>query len=321
MRHDDFERFVRWYPAQWRARYGGELAALLEDTYVTANDVPVRQRLGLARSGLVERARTAGIVGTFQDPDVRLRGGAALVLSGWAFYLVAGAMFVKLADRWSTESSHVGHWAATGGFNAVAVASGLGCLFVLLAALLVLPSFVRLLRAGAWPSVRRPIVVAVVSVVASVALLGLLVARAHGMSAHGRNGGDHLFDALFVFVGLTCFAAVGCATAAGVSVARRIDLSRPLLRALGVMAIGVVSMMALALVSLVTWWASEAVHSPGFLAQTIGNGIPFNSRVVPPTLFASGLLMTAGLALGLAGLVRIVGSLDQPERARAIGSH
>jgi hypothetical protein len=256
-------------------------------------------------------------VGRSQDPDVRLRGGSALILCGWALYIVAGAMFVKVADRWSTESSHVGHWVATGGFNVVAVASGVGCLVVLLAALLVLPSFVRFLRAGAWPEVRRPVTVAIVSVITSAVLFSILVARAHGMNAHGRNGGDPVYSALFVFVGLMCFAAVGCATAAAVSVARKVELSRRMLRTLGVMAIGLVSTMGLALLSLVTWWASEAVHAPGFLAQAIGSGVPFDSGVAPPTLLASGLLMTAGLALGLAGLIRIVGSLGAADRSLA----
>jgi hypothetical protein len=317
MKRDDFERLLRWYPPQWRGRYGGELTALLEDTYVAASDVPLRQRLGLARSGLAERARAAGFVGWSQDPDARLRGGTVLILCGWALYIVAGAIFVKVADRWSTESSHSGHWVATGGFHVVAVASGVGCAVVALAALLVLPSFVRFLQAGGWRRVRRPITVAVLSVVASAVLFGVLVARAHGLSAHDRNGGDPLYSALFVIASLMCFAAVGCATAAAVSVARRVGLSRPMGRTLGVMAIGLVSMMALALLALVAWWSSEALHSPGFLAQAIGNGVPFSSNVVPPTLLASGLFMTGGLALGLAGLIRIVGSLGPAERSLA----
>lgn len=240
-----------------------------------------------------------------------------LILCGWPFCIVAGAMFAKVADRWSSESSHVGHWVATGGFELVALACGIGCLVVLIAALLVLPSFVRSLEAGAWREVRRPIGLAVVSVITSAVLFGLLVARAHGMSPHGRNGGDPFYSALFVFVGLMSFAAVGCATAAAVSVARKVELSRQMLRTLGFMAIGLVSMMALTLASLVTWWASEAVHSPGFLAQGIGNGVPFRSSVAPPTLLVSGLLMSVGLALGLAGLIRIVGSLRTADRSPA----
>jgi hypothetical protein len=317
MRPGDFQRVLRWYPAHWRARYGGEMAALLEDTYSAASDVPLRQRLSLARSGLVERARSAGITGWSQDPEVRVRGGSLLVLCGWALYIVAGALFVKVADRWSSESSHADHWVASAGFKVVAVAGVVGCLMVLLAALLVLPSFVRFLQDGGWHKVRRPILVAVVSVIASAALFTFLVIRAHGMSAHERNGGDPFYSGLFVFVSLTFFAAVGCATAAAVSVARQIELSGRVLRALGMLAIGLVSMMALALMSLVIWWASEAARSPGFLAQTIGNGVPFSSGVVPPTLLASGILMTVGLALGLSGSVRIVGSLGPGRRAAA----
>jgi hypothetical protein len=226
-------------------------------------------------------------------------------------------MFVKVADRWSTESSHAHHWVATGGFGVIAAAAVVGCLIVLLAALLVLPSFLRFLHAGGWHKVRRPIVVAVVSVIMSAVLFAFLVNRAHGMSAHGRNGGNAFYSGLFVFVGLAFFAAVGCATAAAVSVARHMDLSRLLLRTLGVMAIGLFGLMALALTSLVTWWASEAWQSPGFLAQTIGNGVPFSSSVVPPTLLVSGILMAAGLALGLFGLVRIIGSLGPRSRAAA----
>jgi hypothetical protein len=226
-------------------------------------------------------------------------------------------MFVKFADRWSTESSHAGHWVATGGFDLVALACGVSCLVVLLAALLVSPSFVRFLHAGWWRKVRRPISLAVVSVITSAAFFGLLVAWAHGMSAHGRNGGDPFYSALFVFVGLLCFAAVGCATAAAVSVARKVELSRQVLRTSGFLAIGLVSMMGLTLVSLVTWWASEAVHSPGFLAQGIGNGVPFHSSVAPPTLLVSGLLMSVGLALAVAGLIRIVGSRRPTDRSPA----
>ena len=75
--------------------------------------------------------------------------------------------------------------------------------------------------------------------------------------------------------------------------------------------------MALTIVSLVAWWASEAVHAPGFLSHVIGNGMPFQSSVAPPTLLASGALMVFGLALGVAGLVRIVGSLGPGGRAAA----
>lgn len=312
-----YEHLLRWYPSQWRERYGDEMAALLEDSYATASAIPLRQRVSLARSGLAERARAAGIVGWSRDPDVRLRGGWLLVLCGWAFSIVAGVIFVKSADHWATESPPSGHWVAMGGFNVVGAAAMVGSLVVLLAALVVAPAFVRLVRSGRWHEVSRPIVAAIIAVAASATLFVIMVAWAHSLNALDRNGGLPIYGWFFVLVSVVFFAAVGTGTAAAVAVARRVELTRRTVWAFGVLAIGLVGLMALELVSLVAWWASEAVHAPGFLAQLIGNGMPFQSSVVPPTLLGSGILMVLGLALGVAGLVRVVGSLGAGGRAVA----
>jgi hypothetical protein len=313
---ENYEQLLRWYPPQWRDRYGNEMAALLEDTYAAAGEVPLRQRVGLAWSGLAERARSSGLVGWSHDPEVRLRGGSLLVLCGWAFFIVAGAMFVKVADHWFTSIRSTGHAVAAGGINVVGAAAGIGCLLVLVAAALVLPALVRLLRAGRWPEVRRPITLAVTSVVASGVLLVVLRAWAQSLSSHDVNGGLPIYGWFFLLVGVVFFGAVGCGTAAAVAVGRRVELSARTLRTLGCLALGLVGVMGLVVASLVAWWVAEAVRAPGFLAQTIGNGVPYQSSVVPPTLLASGLLMTLGLVLGLVGLVRVVGALG-PGRVAA----
>jgi hypothetical protein len=293
------------------------MTALLEDTYANAGAVPLRQRVSLAISGLAERTRSLGMAGWSEDPDVRLRGGSLLVLCGWAFYVVAGAIFAKTADHWFTSRSPAGRWVAAGSLNVIGVTAVIGSLAVLVAALVALPAFVRFVRAGRWHEVRAPVAVAVVSVAVSAILFVVMVQWAHNLSAHDRNGGLPIYGWFFVAVSLTFLTALASATVAAVSVGRRLDLSRPTLRALGVMAVGIVGLMGLTLVSLVAWWASEAVHAPGFLAQTIGNGMPYASSVVPPTLLASGLCMVVGLAMGVAGLVRVVGSLG-PVGGRAV---
>lgn len=314
---EGYEQLMRWYPPQWRERYGDEMAALLEDSYATASEVPLRQRVSLAWSGLGERARSAGLVGSSQPPDVRLRGGSLWVLCGWAFYVAAGVIFAKTADHWSTGAPAAGHWVATGGFNVVGAAAGVGIVIVFLAALVVLPAFVRFLASGGWGDVRRPILVAIGSFAASAVLFVVLVAWAHSLNGHDRNGGLPIYGWFFVLVSLVFFAALGCGTAAALAVARRVELSHRTLRLLGLMAVALVGMMGLALVSLVAWWSSEAVHAPAFLNQVIGNGVPFQSSVVPPTLLMSGVLMMIGLVLGVVGLVRIVCSLGPGGRALA----
>jgi hypothetical protein len=50
----DANRVLRWYPAAWRRRYGEELIAMLDDTH-GEDKLPLRVRISLARSGLIER--------------------------------------------------------------------------------------------------------------------------------------------------------------------------------------------------------------------------------------------------------------------------
>ena len=158
-----YDELLRWYPAQWRDRYGDEMTALLEDTYATAGEVPLRQRVGLAWSGLAEREAVGRIRRVVAgEPDVRVRDGSLLVLCGWALFVVAVAVFGKVTDnRWSAETPPAGRWVANAGYSVVAVAAGVGCLVVLLAAVRVLPAFVRFLRAGGWRRIWRPVVVAI----------------------------------------------------------------------------------------------------------------------------------------------------------------
>ena len=56
MNADDARRLLRWYPRDWRRRYGDELVALLEDMF---GDEPlsVRCRMSLCRAGTIERIR------------------------------------------------------------------------------------------------------------------------------------------------------------------------------------------------------------------------------------------------------------------------
>ncbi len=305
MTADPYERLLRWYPPQWRERYGDEMTALLQDRYANAADMPRRDRWGLVRSGVAERARATGLIGSHENAAERLRSGSVLVLCGWALFLVALAIFGKATDNWLTGTPRSGRWLAVSGFDALTVAAAAGCALVLAAALCALPAFGRLLRNDGWNSVRGPVSRAVVSAAVALTLFGGTVTWAHHLSRHDRNGGLLVYSILFVVVGLAAVVAIGCATAAAIAVARRIDLPVRSLRALGLMASGLCGLMVLVAAGFTAWWAAEASHAPRVLAQSIGNGLPFSSSALPPGLLAAGLLMVAGLVLALAGTVRM----------------
>jgi hypothetical protein len=314
---DRYERFMRWYPPQWRSRYGGEMTALLEDSYGPSGGVPMGDRIGLARAGLTERAREAGLVGSARGPAERVRAGSLLVLGGWTLFLVAGAMFGKFTDNWFTGTPPTDRWVASWSYRSVAVAATVGCALVLLAALVAVPGFARLVRAGGWASVRRPVFRAAASAAGAVMAFGAILFWAHHLSWHDRNGGRPLYGALF---GLGCLAfllALACSAAAAISVASRIEWPVGTLRTLGVMAMGVAALMVVIFAGIVAWWVSESLHAPGVLENGIGNGLPYTSRLLPPTLLVSGLLMVVGLVLALFGTARIARAVGRRGRATA----
>jgi hypothetical protein len=312
---DPYERLLRWYPPQWRERYGDEMTALLQDRYANAADMARRDRWGLVRSGVAERARATGLIGSHENAAERLRSGSVLVLCGWALFLVALAIFGKATDNWLTGTPRSGRWLAVSGFDALTVAAAAGCALVLAAALCALPAFGRLLRNDGWSSVRGPVSRAVVSAAVALTLFGGAVTWAHHLSRRDRNGGLLAYSILFMVISLAAVVAIGCATAAAIAVARRIDLPVRSLRALGLMASGLCGLMVLVAAGFTAWWAAEALHAPRVLAQSIGNGLPFSSSTIPPGLLAAGLLMAAGLVLALAGtgrMVRVLGTGRAP---------
>jgi hypothetical protein len=304
-----YARLLRWYPPAWRARYGDELTALMEDSYESPRHMPARDRLNLVRSGLAERARAIRIIGSSPSPSERVRDGSVLVLCGWALFLVAGGGFGKFTDRWEAGTPTPTRAVAGIGFD-TAVAMGLaGCVVVLIAAVLVGPSFARLLRRGGWEQVRRPVVGAVAAIALVVALLVAFAGWAHHLSPSDRNGGLALYTVCFVAMGVLVVGAVGVATAAAVAVGRRTEPTGGTLRILGVLALALTVVMAVLLTGVATWWGAEASGAPHVVLDGIGNGVPYLSSTVPPTLLGAGLLMLVGLSLGVVGSLRVARSL------------
>jgi hypothetical protein len=303
-----FERMLRWYPPSWRARYGGELTALLEDTY-GASDVPFRGRLSIVKAGAVERARWAGVLGDSTGPTDRVRAGSLLVLCAWSVFVIAGAIFAKFSEGWR----HVAPTAVGGlpndAYHAVVWAGAAGGVVVAVAAFVVLPAFVRLVRATGWTSIRRLVLSVVVVGVTAVALTAGGVVWAHHLSSRDRNGGLLAYGMFFVLCGLAIVAAIATSTGAAVSVTRRLDLSPRTLRVLGAMAVALTLIMTVMVAGALLWWGAVATRAPQVLRNGIGNGVLVTSDTVPSTLVGVGVLMLIGLGTAAMGTVRVARSL------------
>jgi hypothetical protein len=91
-------RLLGVYPASWRARYGDELATLIEELDRNAR-MSWRIRLEVVRAGLVERARV--LLGLRAlPPQERAREGSLLVLYAWMLFVLGGFGVQKASEHW-----------------------------------------------------------------------------------------------------------------------------------------------------------------------------------------------------------------------------
>ncbi|MGE5136885.1 MAG: hypothetical protein ACM32E_28825 [Gemmatimonadota bacterium] len=166
-------RLLRWYPADWRARYGPEFTELL------LADLAERPRCwrrdaDVARGGLRARLSAAGLAGHPADPAAAARAALATLACSVAGFLVFGATVwaqLSVAWQWAAPADRV-----TG--VAMVVMSAAMLLFAVLALLAAAP--VGWAVARAWRGdrgLRWPVLLAVGSA-------AVLVAGGH----HFQNG-------------------------------------------------------------------------------------------------------------------------------------
>lgn len=290
-----FRGQLRWYPMAWRVRYGEELVALMEDTYGDRQPT-LRDRAGVARAGLGERLTTFGFASG--DPETRTRGGALLVLCGWAFFVVGGIGFAKFAEHWDAATPLNQQRLPADAYNLVAWAAGAAAVILGIAGLVSLPTLLRFIRSGAWTSVRRPVARAA-AVTLATALWGFgVILWAHRLTPAQRNGQALSYGIGGGLLAVLVVSTIALWTGAAVATAPRIPWPARILRVEGRLALGMTAAMAAVLGGTVAWWAAEADHAPGFLAGALTgtSGTP-----APPALIAIGLCMVAGMALALTG--------------------
>jgi hypothetical protein len=300
-RRDDPQRLLRWYPTEWRARYGGEFLALVEDRLHEA-PLTIRRRSSIAFAGVRERCYGSGLFGSRSTPSTQRRSGSLTVMVAWSIMIVGGASLAKTAEHFSSALPASSRFAARFSYDTVAVAGLVGTLLVFAGAVVALPGFLGFLRDHKWASVRAFVSR---SVMATIALIGAtfgLSTWAHDLNAAQRNGGDDWYSAAFVAFVLLAVVTVGLWTGTGVAVASRINFSVRALRFESRLAIGACLASLAVLGGAVAWWTQMALHAPWFL-----EGTPVGTTSSPWSLqlVITLLMMTFGALSGVWGAWRV----------------
>jgi hypothetical protein len=282
------------------------MGAMMEDSLGGGRPTP-RFRLSIAWAGVRERAYQSGVLGASSSPADRARAGSLIVLCAWAAAVVAGANFAKLAEHYDSAMP-VGSRSrslARAAFVTIEVAGVVAAGLVAIGALAALPAFVRFVRNGGWPHIRRHVISAAVLTAVAMAGTGGLFAWSRSLSNAQRNGADFPYGVAFLAWAFVSAGALVLWTSAAVAAARRLDLARRVLA----MEAAAATVVAVALVAITAatalWWAAVASAIPWWL-QGAGPGTPsspFDLRIA----LTMALLLAATVAASY-GVTRIAGS-------------
>ena len=295
---------LRWYPAGWRARYGDEFAAMVEDD-LGGRPPTMRFRWAIARSGMNERLRGAGLVGDSVPPSERVRGGAFTVLCAFALFVVPGAAFAKISEHWDQSITRGPRHLPAVSFNLLASLAGACAVAVALAAVALLPTFLRFVREGGWSDIRRRVGWAMAATLATGAVTAGLAVWSRHLTDHQRNAGFGWYQLLFVVFVILFTATVATWSATAIAAARRLDLRSGQLKAAGTLAVAVAACLPVMTAAAAVWWGAMATTAPWFLAGTPAGSSP---SPLATNLLVVLIVMTIASAVGLLGLVRVVRS-------------
>jgi hypothetical protein len=307
---------LRWYPAEWRARYGDELVTLIQDQ---ADEHPLtsRARASIALAGLRQRASEV-IGGRGEAPAERVRGGSLLVLWGWAAVTLGGIGYQKVSEHFADALPPSSRLVPQVAFDTIVALAAIAAGIILLAAAATMPTFVADLRRSGWEPLSRPVAMAVVATLAGMAASVGIVLWAHHLPAVQSNSGPTYPWALTAFALLAASVLVLWTRVATVA-ARRIQLSDRILRFEGALAVALAGVMVLIVVATALWWGEVASTASWFLA---GPDPTRPGTAVPPSLAVSAALMLAGSAVAGIGVRRIAGGwrrLGAPSVGGALG--
>ena len=312
----DIAKLLRWYPQAWRARYGDELAMLVEDS-LGGGHPGLRLRGSIAWAGLRERGHQGRLLGSGGPAADRARVGSVVVLAAWSAFVLAGSSFAKLSENFRLAVPSQSKTVSTIAFDTVLVVAFVAGFLVLVGIAIALPAFVRFIRTGGWSSIARQVLRAGAATVATTAALVTTVLVARTLPFPERNG-DLLYHpvvwyyvASFVVTALLLALTIALWAVAAAAAARRMVLPRTVVSGEGILAAAVMAAMALMTVATSVWWASVAASAPWFL-----QGVRPGSSVsrFDPNLLATMVVMLAATAVAAYGTSRVAQSRRELRR-------
>jgi hypothetical protein len=191
------------YPRAYRARYGEELRALLEDYPVTAATL-----LDLSRSALEAQLRPGALL---DSPPKRMRGTVSAAVALWIALVFVGSGFAKTTEDASFRAAEAAHPLLGGARDAVAVLALASGVIVAVAGAPLAFSVLRQAWRGQSRSLRRAVAVPLVALACFCAASAALVLLAN----HGPRGGSLLGRVLIgAWLALAVVVAAACALGA-----------------------------------------------------------------------------------------------------------
>jgi hypothetical protein len=92
-------RLLRWYPKDWRARYGDEFEAVLSSS-LSDGKGGLRLSLNVAREGVVARLESGGFVGRSAPPLDRARASVLTIVAAILGFLTTTAVLAYYEKGW-----------------------------------------------------------------------------------------------------------------------------------------------------------------------------------------------------------------------------
>jgi hypothetical protein len=241
-------RLLRWYPRAWRERYGGELAALIQDDLDEGRPA-WRLRLSVIGGGLRERGRQARHAAA---ASVRRPAGH----DRWGTILMAGLVCGFIPGDLAAPSAAAGAWQAVA-LDALLAAVALTGAIVVADGLAALPALVRFLRAGGWPKIRRRIAWAAGATVAvGGGLAGLVLVLVSGSHRPAQLNASWAYWAGVVVTALAMTVAIGLWAIAATATARHLTLTPRVRAAQLVLGAVIPAAVTAMVVTLALWWSA-----------------------------------------------------------------